>query len=232
MNMLKKLILPGVLAAALLSPACGDSDIEAYSTKDKVWFTQKRSDGTVVGDILRSFSHYPGSETLDVAFQVNLIGATADHDRRYAVVIDEEQTTAVASEYEIHPTVLPAGAVQTDLVVTLKKMPRLETEEVKLVLQIVPNESFEAGYSNSLTACVTFNAITSKPDWWTDAIAKTYFGEYSKEKFEAFYAYSGRNEIEGLQPSELRQLLLGFKEYIREHNLTEADGSPITIPVY
>lgn len=232
MNMFKHTILSGLLAAALLSPACGDSDIEAYTDKDKVWFTQKTSEGAIVSDILRSFSHYPGSETLDVTFQVNLIGAIVDHDRTYAVEIDEEQTTALASDYEIHPTVLPAGAIRTDLTITLKKSPRLETEEVKLALKLVPNETFDTGYSNSLSVCVTFNAITSKPDWWTEEIAKTYFGEYSKEKFEAFYAYSGRNEIEGLQPSELRRLLLGFKEYIREHNLTEADGSPITIPVY
>lgn len=234
MNTFKHTILPGLLAvvAALGGGACGNSDIDAYADKDKVWFTQKRADGTVVGDILRSFSHYPGSETLDVTFQVNLIGAVADRDRTYAVAVDQEQTTALSSEYEIHPTVLPAGAVSTDLTVTLRKSPRLETEEVKLTLKILPNETFDTGYSNSLSVSVTFNAITSKPDWWTDEIAKTYFGPYSKEKFEAFYAYSGRNEIEGLQPSELRRLLLGFKAYIREHGLTEADGSPITIPVY
>ncbi len=228
----KQIMALGSLTLALLGSGCGHEEIEPYASKDKIWFTQQNEDNEPVNDIVRSFSLYPGEETLDVAFEVNLIGTVADYDRTYQVVVVDSLTTAVASEYEIHPQIFRAGQVRDELCVTLRKSERLLTEQVKLTLRIVDNETFEPGYSNSLQVSVSFNDITTRPDWWTDDIARSYFGEYSKEKFEAFYEYSGRNEIEGLEPSELRKLLLGFKEYIRENGITEADGSAMIIPVY
>ena len=228
----KQIMVLGCWALAFLAGSCGRADIEPYGSKDKIWFTQKNDDNEPVNDLLRSFSLYPGSETLDVSFQVNLIGSLADYDRTYAAVVVDSLTTADPSEYEIHPTVLRAGKVSDELVVTLKKSERMKTEEVKLTLYIVANETFDPGYSNGLQVSVRFNDITTCPEWWTEDVANAYFGPYSKEKFEAFYEYSGRNDIEGLEPSELRKLLLGFKEYIRENNITEADGSEMIIPVY
>lgn len=228
----KQIMVLGCWALAFLAGSCGRADIDPYDSKDKIWFTQKNDDNVAVNDILRSFSLYPGAETLDVTFQVNLIGSVTDYDRTYAAVVVDSLTTAVPSEYEIHPMVLHAGKVSDELRITLKKSERLQSEEVKLTLYIVANEAFDPGYSNSLQVCVRFNDITTCPEWWTEDVANAYFGPYSKEKFEAFYAYSGRNDIEGLQPSELRKLLLGFKEYIRENNITEADGSEMIIPVY
>lgn len=225
-------IVSGCLAVASLLGSCGKSDIKPYSSKDMVWFTQQDENYEPVNEVVRSFSLYPGAETLDVAFEVNLIGSVVDYDRTYLAVVVDSLTTALPTEYELHPQILHAGQVQDQMLITLKKSDRLKTEEVKLTLHIVANETFDPGYSDGLQVSVTFNDITTRPDWWTDSVARSYFGDYSKEKFEAFYQYSGRNEIDGLQPSDLRKLLLGFKEYIRENNITEADGSEMIIPVY
>lgn len=211
---------------------CGKSEIEPFDSKAKIWFTQTDDNKANVGNIIRSFSHYPGTETLDVTFEVNLIGLIADFDREYKAVVVDTLTTAVPAEYDIHPMVLHANKAKDLLTITLKKSDRLLRQDAKLTLYLVETESFEQGYTDRLQVSVTFNNITTKPDWWTEEITKAYLGEYSKEKFEAIYAYSGRNNLEGLQPSELRILLRGFKNYIREHNLTEADGTPITIPIY
>lgn len=231
-NRFNKIISLGCWVAALVTAGCGEAGIDTYTSKDKIWFTQKNEANEPVNELVRSFSHYPGAETLEVAFQVNLIGSVADYDRTYAVVVVDSLTTALPAEYEIQPPVLHAGAVRDELRVTLRKSERLLAEEVQLTLHVVPNETFDPGYSDKLQVSVRYNNITTRPDWWTDDVALCYFGDYSKEKFEAFYAYSGRNDIEGLQPSELRKLLLGFKEYIRENNITEADGSEMIIPVY
>ena len=43
--------------------------------------------------------------------------------------------------------------------------------------------------------------------------------------------YCGLTDISGMEPSELRELFLGFKEYIEKNGLKEADGSPMEVPV-
>lgn len=236
----KQIFSLGCLAAALtaLPAGCGKSEIDNYGSKDKLWFTQQvqvnKQEIKNVANIVRSFSMYPGSATIEVPFEVNLIGNKADRDRTYKIVVVDTLTTADPSEYEIKSTILPANSIKGNCVVVLKKSARMATEEVKLTLYMVENEAFEPGYYYGLKVSVKFNDITTQPEWWTADIEKSYFGPFSKAKFDAFYAYSGLNDIAGLEKSDLRKLLLGFKEYIIENNITEDDEekSPMIIPVY
>lgn len=221
-----------VAVAGLLSGGCNKAEIENYTSKDKLWFTQVDNNKDSVGTLTRSFSHFPGAKTLRVPFEVTLIGAIADHDREYKVVVVDSLTTAVAGEYEVDPTIFRAGRPVDTMWVTLHKTPRMDNMKVKLTLHFIENDAFTTGYTGRLSATINFNNITSRPDWWTEAITLSYFGPYSKEKFEAFYTCTGVNTIEGLEPSELRKLLLYFKKYIADNNITEADGSEMVIPIH
>lgn len=230
----KILALSGV--SALWLAGCGSSEIEPYESKSKLWFTQEYYAGTPAtkydaNDVMRSFSLYPGASTLDIPFEINLIGDITSSDRTYSVVVDEELTTASESEYEILPTTFRAGHAVDTLWVRLFKTERLATTEVKLAVQLVENADFTIGYDKRITASVTFNDITTKPDWWTENIELSYLGPFTKTKFEAFYAYYGSNEIDGLTSSDLRRVALGFRDYIEEHKLTDEDGLPMTVPV-
>lgn len=221
------------MSAVLLAGSCAKSDIPTYDSKNKLWFTAKDKDEKVVDNIVKSFSHFPGAETLEVPFEINLIGRIPDQDMAYRVVVVDSLTTALASEYVLPEIpVFRAGQVVDTLWVKLVKSPRMDALEVKLTLYVAENENFANGYYNRQSVVVAFNNITTRPDWWTQTIEKAYLGTYSKEKFDAFYFYTGLNTIEGLSSSELRSILLDFKAYIAEKNITEADGSPMIIPIY
>ena len=85
--------LLALLVLSIVVVSCGKSDIDPYSSKRKLWFTQK-VDNTVVNDVVRSFSHHPVATTLRVPFQLNLIGAIPSADLAYSVVVVDSLTTA------------------------------------------------------------------------------------------------------------------------------------------
>lgn len=221
------------VAAVLFAGSCAKSEVETYDSKSKLWFTEKDKDNNIVNNIVKSFSHFPGSETLMVPFEINVIGTIPDRDMPYRVVVVDTLTTAVAAEYVLpENTVFRAGRTVDTLWVQLVKSARMDEQEVALTLHVAENENFTNGYYKRQSVVVAFNNITTRPDWWTTTIEKAYLGTYSKEKFDAFYFFTGLNTIEGISSSELREILLDFKEHIRENNITEIDGSPMIIPIY
>lgn len=231
---LKVLVVLGCTAVFMAS--CGKSEIEPYESKAKLWFTQDYYAGTPVtkhdaNDVKRSFALFPGEKTLDIPFEINLIGDVAGNDRSYSVVVVDSLTTAVESEYKILSTTFRAEHSVDTLWVQLVKTDRLTTTEVKLSLQLVENDNFTIGYDKRVSASVTFNDITTPPDWWNENIELSYLGPFTKAKYEAFYAYYGSNEIDGLSSSDLRRIALGFRDYIDENKIKEADGQPMTVPV-
>ena len=108
---LKVLVVLGCTAVFMAS--CGKSEIEPYESKAKLWFTQDYYAGTPVtkhdaNDVKRSFALFPGEKTLDIPFEINLIGDVAGNDRSYSVVVVDSLTTAVESEYKILSTTFRA----------------------------------------------------------------------------------------------------------------------------
>lgn len=224
------------LSVAVLLGSCGKSEIGSYESKSKLWFTQdyftyNPTTKHDANDVKRSFALFPGETTLDVPFEINLIGNVAGKDRSYSVVVVDSLTTSAPGEWEILPTVFRAGNAVDTLWVRLKKTDRLAQTEVKLSLLLVENDHFTTGYDTRHSASVTFNDITTKPDWWNENIVQSYLGPFTKTKFEAFYAYYGRNEIDGLSSSDLRKLALGFRDYIEQNGIMDEDGLPMTVPV-
>lgn len=232
-NMKSILLLSFVASTVLSSVSCKKSDIFPYESTNKLWFTTVDPTNTniKINDVIRSFSHYPGKTELEVGFPINLIGQIPQTDMTYSVVPVDSLTTAVASEYEIVSPVFRAGRVVDTLTIKLIKSERMNLQNVKLTLCLVPDENFDQGYTDRIQAKVTFNNITTKPDWWTEEMELSYFGVYSPKKFEQFCIFAGRYEIEGLTPSQLRRLLLNFKKYIADNHITEEDGSPMIIPI-
>lgn len=221
---------------SLFSQGCGKSDIEPYSSENKLWFTQYarvKGDLVDVSEQKRSFSHYPQStETLDIPFQVNLMGDFLEEDRQYKAVVVDSLTTADPSDYQFHSMIFRAHQAVDTLWVRIFKTDHLKTDEVKLTLYLVENENFGPGYSDRLSVRLIFNNIPSKPEWWTKNIEESYLGPYTSEKFEAFYAFSGLLEIgSDVPPSVLRKMMHEFRAYIEKNDIREADGSPMTIPV-
>lgn len=222
--------LAGILAIA----GCREQETPTFTAKSMLYIQQEDfADGESIdlAHLTKSFASYAGASEMEVSFKVNLIGHVTGYDRPFEVAVVEEETTAEENEYEIETPVLKAGEITTDLKIKLFKTPRMDEEKVTLTILLLAGKHFNLGYEDQLTAQVTYDNTPLKPDWWTEFIALCYLGEYTPAKYNAFYNYCGLTDISDLEPSELRELVLGFKEYIEENGITEEDGSPMELPI-
>lgn len=222
--------LAGILAIA----GCREQETPTFTAKSMLYIQQEDfADGESIdlAHLTKSFASYAGASEMEVSFKVNLIGHVTGYDRPFEVAVVEEATTAKENEYEIEEPVLKAGEITTDLKIKLFKTPRMDEEKVTLTILLVAGKHFNLGYEDQLTAEVIYDNTPLKPEWWTEFIALCYLGEYTPAKYNAFYNYCGLTDISELEPSELRELVLGFKEYIEKNGVTEADGSPMELPI-
>ena len=222
--------LAGILAIA----GCREQETPTFTAKSMLYIQQEDfADGESIdlAHLTKSFASYAGASEMEVSFKVNLIGHVTGYDRPFEVAVVEEETTAEENEYEIVTPVLKAGEITTDLKIKLFKTPRMDEEKVTLTILLLAGKHFNLGYEDQLTAQVTYDNTPLKPEWWTEFIALCYLGEYTPAKYNAFYNYCGLTDISDLEPSELRELVLGFKEYIEENGITEEDGSPMELPI-
>ena len=222
--------LAGILAIA----GCREQETPTFTAKSMLYIQQEDfADGESIdlAHLTKSFASYAGASEMEVSFKVNLIGHVTGYDRPFEVAVVEEETTAEENEYEIETPVLKAGEITTDLKIKLFKTPRMDEEKVTLTILLLAGKHFNLGYEDQLTAQVFYDNTPLKPEWWTEFIALCYLGEYTPAKYNAFYNYCGLTDISDLEPSELRELVLGFKEYIEENGITEEDGSPMGLPI-
>ena len=222
--------LAGILAIA----GCREQETPTFTAKSMLYIQQEDfADGESIdlAHLTKSFASYAGASEMEVSFKVNLIGHVTGYDRPFEVAVVEEETTAEENEYEIETPVLKAGEITTDLKIKLFKTPRMDEEKVTLTIHLLAGKHFNLGYEDQLTAQVIYDNTPLKPEWWTEFIALCYLGEYTPAKYNAFYNYCGLTDISDLEPSELRELVLGFKEYIEENGITEEDGSPMELPI-
>ena len=222
--------LAGILAIA----GCREQETPTFTAKSMLYIQQEDfADGESIdlAHLTKSFASYAGASEMEVSVKVNLIGHVTGYDRPFEVAVVEEETTAEENEYEIETPVLKAGEITTDLKIKLFKTPRMDEEKVTLTILLLAGKHFNLGYEDQLTAQVIYDNTPLKPEWWTEFIALCYLGEYTPAKYNAFYNYCGLTDISDLEPSELRELVLGFKEYIEENGITEEDGSPMELPI-
>lgn len=222
--------LAGVLAIA----GCREQETPTFTAKSMLYIQQEdfaNGESIDLAHLTKSFASYAGASEMEVSFKVNLIGHVTGYDRPFEVAVVEEETTAEENEYEIETPVLKAGEITTDLKIKLFKTPRMDEEKVTLTILLLAGKHFNLGYEDQLTAQVIYDNTPLKPEWWTEFIALCYLGEYTPAKYNAFYNYCGLTDISDLEPSELRELVLGFKEYIEENGITEEDGSPMELPI-
>ena len=222
--------LAGILAIA----GCREQETPTFTAKSMLYIQQEDfADGESIdlAHLTKSFASYAGASEMEVSFKVNLIGHVTGYDRPFEVAVVEEETTAEENEYEIEAPVLKAGEISTDLKIKLFKTPRMDEEKVTLTILLLAGKHFNLGYEDQLTAQVIYDNTPLKPEWWTEFIALCYLGEYTPAKYNAFYNYCGLTDISDLELSELRELVLGFKEYIEENGITEEDGSPMELPI-
>lgn len=222
---------------------CSTEEVHTYKGRRSLYFKKYEYNPETARNDIRvdtaniSFSHYIGESEITHEFTVCLAGDTLSQSLEYELVLDEE-TTAKKGQYSLpDKLIFKSGDIEDKLPITIYKDKLEDGEEVLLRLRLIANDNFGLAFSlpeNDYTlVSLRFNNKVSKPLWWKGDIELAVFGKYSFKKFETIVAAnSDFTTADGLSLSELRKIALRTKEYIKEHSITEEDGSPMEIPMY
>lgn len=180
-----------------------------------------------------SITHYPGEEVIEHPFRVVLIGDTLQEELEYCVTI-VDSLTDVKEGMVTYPEKLyfRKGVVMDSLWMTIHTDKVEKDKEFYITLRLIANENFGVGYRGYSDVKLRFNNKASRPDWWDDRVEEVYLGTWSEKKFETFVLATGLTSFDGMSAGEMRLYSLKMKEYVAENNVTEADGSPMIIPIY
>lgn len=73
--------------------------------------------------------------------------------------------------------------------------------------------------------------ILMKPEWWDEAVEKSYLGTYSKTKYEAFMEETGIYDFGALEPSEKRHYAIVFKRALEKNPRIDEDNSVMAVTI-
>ncbi len=232
-NSILYLLGTGLLAVAVAG--CSEKDIMIYEDETPaVYFEMLAADGVSLRDSLVFSFPITDEPTHRLDLRVRLLGFAADRDRTINVGVHAGETTAVAgTHYDLPESVtLPAGAYETTIPVTLRRE-GLKDKEVRLVVALQPNADFALGFTRGHEAILRWGDKYIKPDNWDSTVYKNCFGDFTEKKYGIILSVCGIEELP--LPSDISTL--GYynrkvREYLSENPQYEADGTPISIPVY
>lgn len=212
----------------IIAWACSEDEIYNYKSDRYLYFSKPE---VLDSATHLSFSHYPGATEKTITLEVTLIGDLLTEDTKYQLEIDQDSTTASPENYELDLTqTFSADQIKDSIKIKVFNK-NLANKEVTLYLRIVENENFRPGLKINRAARVIFNDIASKPLWWTTDIETLFLGRWTPAKYEKFIESSGLTDLTGYEFTAIRKICLQFKEDIRTHGWTEANGSPMELPV-
>lgn len=225
------------LLAGWLAQGCDGLKVEPFGEERALYFEKRIPDDNgwkYVDTAEIAITNYPGQELIRHPFRVCLIGDTLAEDAGYEVVIVDSLTTAREGMVTLPGQfIFRRGMVIDSLWLTIHTNEVNEGERFCITFRLVANEVFGNGYKGYQEVKLWFNNIESKPLWWDQRIEEVYLGAWSARKFETLViATGGINTFEGLSATEMRLYALKLQEYIRNNGITEADGSPMEVPIY
>lgn len=220
-----------ILALALFWFGCDEREIPLYDTAQYyIEFENPTTDSTIF-----TFIYYPNDEYYDLAVPVKVAGVAPDRDLAYSMQVGEEFTTATSDQYAL-PTDMTfrAGRYHDTCYVRLNKTDALSTEEVRLVLQLVPTADMAVGKLENAAMVIRFSNMVARPEWWDSDVEQYYLGTYTQKKFVLFLEVVD-TDLTDATDSEIRNAALKFKQYLIDHEgepqTIDEDGQPMEVPV-
>lgn len=212
----------GVLFASVLF-ACSEDEVDTYGGVEYVYFNETEKN--------YSFAFDPTLSEKDIAVEIKLIGNATDFDRGVSLVVDSMGANVTDEDFEVLDAKLRAGNFRDTLYVRVRKSEKFLSEIGFVRFRIERNEYFTPGPTETKYFSLSFSDILLQPEWWDNAITRDYLGNYSEKKYRYFIIATGVSDMSEMDSSEKRAYTLLFKKYIEEHNLTEDDGSPMTVTI-
>lgn len=147
-----KKLLYYIVTFALLVPMTGcEKEMHSYRGDRGVYFAVRWGNPTLSAWPYRSYTNFDfvqhAENTVTAEVKVMITDQITPYDREFLYQIDADSTTGQAGvHYEIPDGrgVIPAGAVEGVATVVLHRTADMEKEVVKVALQLLPNENFDA----------------------------------------------------------------------------------------
>ena len=163
------------VAIALMAISCSTDEIDNYnqeenairfpgaSSSDTYYGGYSSADGCYTGSY--SFMENPTAEFLEFQLPVNVIGQTADKERKISIKLVEEGTTAPADSYEILGGTIAAGEREGFIRIKILNTDelRLESASYQIKVKLEETTDFKLGPKEYLTAVLTWNCILPLP---------------------------------------------------------------------
>ncbi|HJF70715.1 MAG TPA: DUF4843 domain-containing protein [Butyricimonas virosa] len=220
-----------VIGAIYLLCSCSKEELLTYNNNTSerfIYFEKSEADSSEI-----SFFTYPGETVINFPVIVKSSGFS-NQDNEYKIIVMDEYTTAVPSDYEIPDKyVFKAGAIKDTCYIKLKYSSKLDSDKVRVVIKLASNENFTEGENTYQVAIIWFHNIISKPDWWTSTVTSYYLGTYSDLKYSLFNRIVGI-DLTDADESTIRHYALVFKQYLEEqkaadNTILEVDGTEMTV---
>ena len=151
----------------------------------------------------------------------------------FAMNVDQEKTT-LPDDYFVLETEQPFPSKNTNVDTMHVKLLRkaiLKEESRVLRLQLVSNADFQVYMPDSLYIEITVGDIFMQPEWWDDAVVKSYLGAYTKKKYDEFYKETGVRNFGALDASEKRYYAVIFKRALEKNPRLDENGSVMSVTV-
>lgn len=155
---------------------------------------------------------------------VSVMGGSADRDRYFKVdVVEDENTTATAGQYQIIEGLVPAGEFKGKLFIKLNRTPDLQEKTLSLKIRIVESEDFKVGNTESSQFILTWNDRAVPPA--INVYVRTFFiANWSTQAYRIFTQTTGMLNFLVADYSRMGEagtiaLSTKFGDYIKQWNL-------------
>ncbi len=158
--------------------SCEKSEPTAFNSKAAIIFDYSNS----VGANKINFSFLGKPEQIgEIRIPVIVNGFPEDKDRVFEVkVITDTITNAESADYQIEQGIVHAGKVRDTLIIKVPKTEKLETEVLRLFLQVKESNDFDAGIIERQFIEVSWSNQAIMPTW--GVYFRTFFSSVGSTK--------------------------------------------------
>lgn len=213
---------------------CQEEKPEMFTSERFIKFKFSNKSGEDYYKIEYNFANEGDNVTEKIiSVPVEFRGYNFTNTLHFAVGVDKKKTTLPDDCFVLEteqPFQFDTICVDTMHVKLLRKA-ILKEETRVLRLQLASNPDFQVYMSDSLYVEITVGDIFMKPEWWDDAVVKSYLGDYSKTKYDEFYKETGIRNFGALDASEKRYYAIIFKRALEKNPRPDEDGSVMSVTV-
>ncbi len=171
-----------------------NEDIIAYDqSKSYIYFAYqdpKKSIESYLKELDYSFVfEKEGTDEKKIAIPVKKTGLPFKKEVEFSYQINAEETTMPEGSYSIQPPIFHADKYVDTLYITVKNVPEIAVEQLRLSISLKNNLNFELADQDLGTFTLNVSNILTQPTWWTTylKVFGTYYVEVYKQWILIYY---------------------------------------------